>query len=226
MRLLVAEDNVRMASLIQRGLQEEGHAVDVVGDGPDAVWMATENPYAAIILDVMLPGCDGYEVARRIREHGQWAPVLMLTARTDVRDRVQGLDAGADDYLTKPFNFAELSARLRALLRRGQPERPTVLEVGNLRLDPATRRVSRAGTRIDLTPKEFALLDLLMRSPGAVVTRTQIIEHVWDFAFDGVSNIVDQYVSYLRRKVDQPFGCQDIETIRGVGYRLRDPGCP
>lgn len=223
MRLLVVEDDIRMARLIQRGLQEEGHAVDVVGDGPDAVWAATENPYAAIVLDVMLPGYDGYEVARRLREAGEWAPIVMLTARTDIRDRVEGLDAGADDYLGKPFSFAELSARLRALTRRGRPERPTVLEVGTLRLDPASRRVWRGESEVELTPKEFALLELLMQDPGTVLTRTRIIEHVWDYAYSGVSNVVDQYVGYLRRKVDRPFGRHDIETVRGVGYRLRDP---
>ncbi|MHB8593370.1 MAG: response regulator transcription factor [Acidimicrobiales bacterium] len=223
MRLLVVEDDLRMAGLLKRGLEEEGHAVDLVGDGPEAVWMATENPYAAIVLDVMLPGCDGFEVAKQIRAAGRWTPIVMLTARSDVLDRVEGLDSGADDYLTKPFSFVELSARLRALIRRGQPERPTVVEVGDLRLDPAARRIWRSDHELDLSPKEFALLELFMRNPGIVLTRTHILEHVWDYAYDGVSNVVDQYVGYLRRKIDRPFARNELETVRGVGYRLRDP---
>ncbi|MGH9304381.1 MAG: response regulator transcription factor [Acidimicrobiales bacterium] len=224
MRVLVAEDDVRMSRLLQRGLEEDGYAVDLVGDGPTAVWMATENPYTVIVLDVMLPGYDGYEVARRIRASGGWAPIVMLTARTGVPDRVEGLDAGADDYLAKPFSFAELSARLRALARRSLGERPTVLEAGTLRLDPASHRVWRATTEIGLTPKEFAVLEVLMKEPGVVITRAQMIERVWDWAYDGVSNVVDQYVAGLRRKIDRPFGCHDLETVRGVGYRLREPG--
>lgn len=220
MRLLVVEDDARMALLLEQGLEEEGHAVDTALDGPDAVWMATENPYAAIVLDVMLPGFDGYEVARRLRAAGQWAPILFLTARTAVTDRVAGLDAGADDYLVKPFSFEELSARLRALVRRGQPERPVALEVGDLRLDPALRRAWRDDTELELTAKEFALLDLFMRHPGELLSRSRILEELWDFAYDGVSNIVDQYVARLRRKIDRPFDRQDIETVRGDGYRL------
>ena len=222
MKLLVVEDEPRMAALLKRGLEEEGHAVDVAGNGPDAVWMGTENPYSAIVLDVMLPGFDGFEVARRLRVGGRWAPILLLTARTEIEDRVEGLDAGADDYLAKPFSFAELSARLRALVRRGQPERPTVLTVGDLRLDPARRQVWRGGRQVDLSSKEFALLELFMRHPGEVLSRTKILDHVWDFAYDGLSNVVDQYVGYLRRKIDRPFNRDDLETVRGAGYRLRD----
>lgn len=226
MRVLVVEDDTRMAALLRRGLEEEGNAVDVAVDGVEGLWMATENPYAAIVLDVMLPRLDGFEVARRLRAAGRWAPILLLTARSEVGDRVEGLDAGADDYLLKPFSFAELLARLRALVRRGQPERPSVLDVGELRLDPATHRAWRDGVELALSAKEFSLLELFMRHPGEVLTRTQIIEHVWDYAYDGVSNVVDQYVRYLRRKIDHPFGRSDLETVRGNGYRLRSPaGC-
>ena len=221
MRVLVVEDETRMAVLLERGLREEGYAVDVTADGTDGLWMATENDYDAIVLDAMLPGIDGFEVCRQMRAGGRWAPVLVLTARDGVDDRVRGLDAGADDYLTKPFSFAELAARLRALVRRGSQERPVVLEVGDLRLDPATHRAWRADAEVALSPKEMALLALLMRNPGQVVTRTQIIDHVWDFAYDGGSNVVDQYIGYLRKKIDRPFGRNDIETVRGVGYRLR-----
>ncbi|MHB8669201.1 MAG: response regulator transcription factor [Acidimicrobiales bacterium] len=223
MRVLVVDDQVRMASLLKRGLEEEGYAVDVVGDGIDAVWMATENSYDAIVLDVMLPGIDGFEACRRIREADRWAPVLILSARRDVDDRVRGLDVGADDYLVKPFSFAELAARLRALSRRGQQARPAMLEVGDLRLDPATHLAWRGETQLKLSPREFSLLELFMRHPGEVITRTRIIDTVWDFAFDGVSNVVDQYVAYLRRKIDKPFGREDLETVRGAGYRLRLP---
>jgi two-component system OmpR family response regulator len=221
MRVLVVEDATRMAELLRRGLVEEGYAVDVVAGGQDAVWMATENPFDAILLDVMLPDLDGFEVCRRIRDAGQWAPVLMLTARDGVDDRVRGLDAGADDYLPKPFAFAELLARLRALLRRGTGERPPVLAVGDLTMDPAARLVRRGEAEVSLTPKEFALLEYFMRHPGEVLTRTRLIEHVWDFAFEGDSNVVEVYVRYLREKVDRPFGRDSIETVRGVGYRLR-----
>ena len=222
MRVLVVEDGVRMARALKRGLEEEGHAVDVASDGPEAVWMATENPYAAAVLDVMLPGFDGFEVCRRLRAEGIWTPVLMLTARGGVSDRVRGLDAGADDYMEKPFSLLELTARLRALLRRGTTERPAVLAVGDLRLDPSTRRVWRGDQDIMLSPKDFALLELFMRNPGIALTRTWILEHGWDFAYNGTSNVIDQYVLRLRRKVDLPFGTSDIETIKGVGYRLRD----
>jgi two-component system OmpR family response regulator len=224
MRLLVAEDDVRMAGLLRRGLMEDGHVVDVVGDGTEAVWMASENAYDVVLLDVMLPGIDGFEVCRRLRSSGVWSGVLMLTARDDVEDRVRGLDAGADDYVLKPFSFSELSARVRALIRRGSAPRPTAVEVGDLRLDPVSRQVWRGAAEIELSPKEFAMLELFMRNPGEVLTRTRILEHVWDFAYDGLSNVVDQYVGYLRRKVDKPFGTHDLQTVRGAGYRLRDPG--
>jgi two-component system OmpR family response regulator len=221
MRLLVVEDDTRTAALLRRGLVEDGFAVDVVASGVDAVWQATEISYDVIILDVMLPGIDGFEVCRRLRSTQRWSPVLMLTARGEVADRIRGLDAGADDYLPKPFSFGELSARVRALVRRGAGERPTVLETGGIRLDPAQRVATRDGTSLDLSPKEFALLEYLMRRAGEVVTRTAILEHVWDFGYDGTSNVVDQYVAYLRRKIDKPFGLAQLETVRGVGYRLR-----
>jgi two-component system OmpR family response regulator len=187
------------------------------------VWQATEFGYDAVVLDVLLPDVDGFEVCRRLRSEGCWAPVLMLTARDAVLDRVRGLDAGADDYLTKPFSFVELSARLRALIRRGARERPTLLKAGDLRLDPASRRAWRGESELELSPKEFALLELFLRHPGQVLTRTHILEHVWDFAYDGVSNVVDQYIAYLRRKIDRPHGVKHLETVRGAGYRLRVP---
>jgi two-component system OmpR family response regulator len=223
-RVLVVEDEARMAGLLKRALQEEGHAVDIASDGPEGLWLATENAYEAIVLDVMLPGLDGIQLCRRLRESGSWVPVLLLTARDGVGDRVRGLDAGADDYLVKPFSLLELAARLRALARRGGRPRPAVLAEGDLRLDPAAKRAWRAGTEVQLTPKEFALLEFFLRHPGRVLTRSQIIEAVWDFAYDGGSNVVDQYVKYLRRKVDVPFGRHDIETVRGMGYRLRPAG--
>ena len=222
MRILVVEDERKMAGLLKRGLEEEGYAVDFASSGGDAIWAATENPYDAILLDVMLPDLTGFEVCRRIRAGGRWAPVLMLTARNAIPDRVAGLDSGADDYLTKPFSFNELFARLRALLRRGALERPAVLRVGDLTLDPAARRVTRDDLEIGLTAKEFALLEFFMRRPGEVMTRTRIIEHVWDFGYDGDSNVVDVYVRYLREKIDRPFGRASIETVRGSGYRLRE----
>jgi two-component system OmpR family response regulator len=222
MRILIVEDEVKMAGLLKRGLEEEGYAVDVLRTGSDALWAAAENPYDAIVLDVMLPDLDGFEVCRRMRAGGHWAPVLMLTARSAVADRVAGLDAGADDYLIKPFSFTELLARLRALVRRGAGERPAVLRAGDLAFDPASRRVTRGDTTIELTAKELALLEYLMRRPGEVLSRSRIIEHVWDFGYDGDSNVVDVYIRYLREKVDRPFGRDTIETIRGSGYRLRD----
>jgi two-component system OmpR family response regulator len=224
MRVLVVEDEPRMARLLKRALEDEGHAVDVAGTGPDGLWMATENDYAAIVLDIMLPGFDGFELCRRLRAANNWAPVIMLTARDAVGDRVRGLDAGADDYLLKPFSLLELAARLRALARRDDRARPAVLAVDDLRLDPASKRAWRGQTELALSPKEFSLLEFFLRHPGTALTRSQIIESVWDFAYDGGSNIVDQYVNYLRRKVDTPFGRHDIETVRGVGYRLRDAG--
>jgi two-component system, OmpR family, response regulator len=226
MRLLVVEDEPRLALLLKRGLEQQGYSADVTGDGAEALWLATEADYDAIVLDVMLPGVDGLEVTRRLRSGGRWAPVLLLTARDGIDDRVAGLDAGADDYLVKPFSFAELAARVRALVRRGRVERPAVLEVDDLRLDPARRQAWRGQARLDLSPKEFALLELFLAHPGEVLTRTRILEHVWDFAYEPASNIVDQYVGYLRRKIDRPFGRRSIETVRGVGYRLREPEGP
>jgi two-component system OmpR family response regulator len=220
-RVLVVEDEIKMAGLIKRGLEREGYAVDVAGDGDEALWAAREQGYDAIILDAMIPGPDGFAVCRTLREEGQWAPVLMLTARDSVGDRVLGLDAGADDYLTKPFAFAELFARLRALTRRRLAERPAMLQAGDLLLDPATRSVHRGEQAVSLSSKEFALLEFLMRHPDEVLSRQTILEHVWDFAYDGVSNVVDVYIRYVREKVDRPFGCESIETVRGAGYRFR-----
>jgi len=225
MRILVVEDEVKMAGLLKRGLEEEGYAVDVASSGANGLWAATENEYDALVLDLMLPDMSGLDVCRQLRRAGRWMPVLILTARDGVPDRVAGLDAGADDYMVKPFAFSELFARLRALIRRGAGERPAVVAVGDLSLDPASRSVSRSGTSIELTAREFALLELLLRHPGEVLTRTRILEHVWDFAYDGGSNVVDVYVRYLREKVDRPFGRRSIETVRGSGYRFRrEPG--
>jgi two-component system, OmpR family, response regulator len=224
MRALVVEDEPKMAALIRRGLVEEGYAADVARTGEDAVWMATAAPYDAIVLDLMLPGLDGFGVCRELRSGGVWTPILMLTARDGVDDRVAGLDAGADDYLTKPFSFAELLARLRALHRRGLTERPTVLEVGSLRLDPATRQVWRADREVGLSAKEFGLLETFMRRPGQVLSRLDLLEHAWDYAYENRSNVVDVYVGYLRAKIDRPFGLRSIETVRGAGYRLRGDG--
>jgi two-component system OmpR family response regulator len=221
MRVLVVEDEVKMAALLRRGLGEEGMAVDVVGRGEDALWRAGATEYDAIVLDVMLPGIDGFEACRRLRADGIWSPVLLLTARDAVEDRVEGLDGGADDYLTKPFSFAELRARLRALARRGSAERPAVLRVGELELDPATHRVARGDAEISLSSKEFSLLECFMRRPGEVLSRFQLLEHAWDYDYENRSNVVDVYVGYLRSKVDRPFGTDTIETVRGVGYRLR-----
>jgi two-component system OmpR family response regulator len=221
MRVLVVEDKLKMASLIRRGLVEEGHAADVSATGEDALWMAQAHPYDAIVLDVMLPGLSGFETCRRLRNAGVWSPVLMLTSRDAVEDRVAGLDAGADDYLTKPFSFAELLARLRALVRRGGVERPIAIAVGDLRLDPASRKAWRGEAEIGLSPKEFALLETFMRRPGQVLTRLQLLEHAWDFAYENRSNVVDVYVRYLREKIDRPFGTSSLETVRGVGYRLQ-----
>ena len=220
-RILVVEDELKMANLLRRGLLEEGHAVDVAGTGDDALWMARAVEYDALVLDVMLPGLDGFEVCSSLREGGVWTPVLMLTARDAVEDRISGLDAGADDYLAKPFSFAELFARLRALARRGAPERPPVIEVGDLRLDPATRQAWRGETEIQLSSKEFALLETFMRRPGQVLSRYQLLEHAWDYGYENRSNVVDVYVRYLREKIDRPFGRDSLETVRGAGYRLR-----
>jgi two-component system OmpR family response regulator len=223
MRVLVIEDEVRMASVIRRSLVKIGMAADVAARGEDAIWMAQSSEYDAIVLDVMLPGISGFETCRQLREHGVWAPVLMLTARDAVHDRVEGLDSGADDYLVKPFALAELHARLRSLARRGVPERPVVLTVGDLQLDPARREVRRGAEPIALSSKEFAVLETLMRRPGEVLSRLQLLEHAWDFAYESRSNIIDVYIRRLREKVDRPFGADTIETVHGAGYRLRQP---
>ena len=222
MRVLIVEDQPKLAALLARGLREEGHAADVAERGEDAAWMALAARYDAIVLDIMLPGIDGLETCRQLRRRGVWTPVLMLTARDAVGDRVIGLDAGADDYLTKPFSFEELLARLRALNRRTPAERPVTVEVGDLRLDPAAHRAWRGQTELDLSAKEFALLELLMRRPGNVLTRGQLLEGAWDMAYERRSNIVDVYIRHLREKIDRPFGSDTIETVRGVGYRLKE----
>lgn len=224
MHVLVVEDEVKMAALIRRGLSEEGLTVDIAGTGEDALIMARTTGYDAIVLDVVLPGIDGFETCRRLRVEGIWTPVLMLTARGALGDRVAGLDGGADDYLTKPFSFVELLARLRALVRRGQAERPTVIEVGDLKLDPATRQVWRGGTEIELSAKEFTLLSVFMRNPGVVLSRTQLLEQAWEYDFEHRSNVIEVYIRYLRRKIDNPFGVASLETVRGAGYRLRKDG--
>jgi two-component system OmpR family response regulator len=220
-RVLIVEDEPKMAGLIKRGLEKEGLAGDVAPTGEDALVLASTHEYDAIVLDVLLPGISGFETCRRLRAETVWTPVLMLTARDAVEDRVTGLDTGADDYLIKPFAFAELLARLRALVRRGEPERPSVLEIDGLRLDPATRRVTRDSREIPLSAKEFSLLETFMRRPGVVLSRLDLIEHAWDFAYENRSNIVDVYMHRLRAKVDEPFGRESLETVRGAGYRLR-----
>jgi two-component system OmpR family response regulator len=222
MRVLVVEDEAKLARLLARGLGEEGHVADVAGRGEDALWMAKAAPYDAIVLDVMLPGLDGFETCRELRANDVWAPVLFLTARDEVADRVRGLDSGADDYLVKPFSFAELLARLRALVRRAPGERPAELEAGDLRLDPAAHRAWRGEVEIDLSAKEFALLEVFMRRPGETLSRQQLLDGAWDMAFDARSNVVDVYVRYLREKVDRPFDRHSLETVRGVGYRLQE----
>jgi two-component system OmpR family response regulator len=221
MRVLVVEDEKKLAGLLARGLREEGYAADIAERGEEALWMANAVAYDAILLDVMLPGLDGFAICKRLREGGVWSPVLMLTARDAVDDRVTGLDAGADDYLSKPFSFEELLARIRSLTRRAPVERPAVIAVGDLRLDPGAHRAWRGDAELGLSAKEFALLELFMRRPGVVLTRGQLLDGAWDIAFESRSNVVDVYVRYLREKVDRPFGCDSIETVRGVGYRLR-----
>ena len=224
MRVLLVEDEVKMAGLVRRGLVEEGLAVDVASSGEDALVRAGATEYDAIVLDVMLPGISGFETCRRLRQRGTWSPVLMLTARDAIEDRIEGLDGGADDYLTKPFSLAELSARLRALFRRQPAERPTVLTVGDITLDPARHSVTRGDAEVELSAKEFALLETFMRSPGRVLSRFHLLEHAWDYSYEQRSNIVDVYVRYLREKLDRPFGVESIETVRGSGYRLREDG--
>jgi two-component system OmpR family response regulator len=222
MKVLVVEDELKMASLLVRGFRNNGDAPDIARTGEDAVWMAKAAEYDAIVLDVMLPGQDGFETCAELREAGIWTPVLMLTARESVEDRVRGLDVGADDYLVKPFSLAELLARLRALSRRGERPRPTVLKVGELRLDPATRQVWRGMDEIDLTAKEFTLLEAFMRRPGHVLSRDHLLGQAWDMGYDNRSNVIAVYVNYLREKIDRPFGTRSLETVRGAGYRLRE----
>jgi two-component system, OmpR family, response regulator len=224
MRVLVVEDDTRMAAAIRRGLRFEGLVVDIAADGEQALLKAGATDYEAIVLDVMMPGLDGFETCRRLRTSGIWAPVLMLTARDAVEDRVRGLDGGADDYLTKPFSLAELLARLRALVRRGPIERPSVLEAGDLRLDPASREVRRGEQEIELSTREFALLETFMHRPGQVLSQMQLLEAAWDLGYEQRSNVVEVYVRYLREKIDRPFGVNSIETVRGAGYRLRRDG--
>jgi two-component system OmpR family response regulator len=224
MRILIVEDEAKMAGLLRRGLEREGMAVDLAAEGEEALWKAEAVSYDAIVLDLMLPGIDGLEVCGRLREAGVWSPILMLTARDAVRDRVAGLDRGADDYLTKPFSYAELLARLRAIVRRGRPERPAELRVGELRLNPATHQAWRGESEMPLSAKEFALLETFMRRPGEVLSRFQLLEHAWDYEYENRSNVVDSYVRFLRGKIDRPFGVESIETVRGSGYRLRRDG--
>src|SRR5438876_4224535 len=223
-RVLIVEDELRMASLIRRGLLREGLAADVAGSGEEALVFAGAHEYDDVHLDDLIPGMNGFETCGRQRSEGVWTPVLMLTARDAVEDRVAGLDSGADDYLVKPFAFAELLARLRALVRRGEPERPSVLQVGDLTLDPASREVRRGEKRVQLSAKEFALLETFMRRPGEVLSRLHLLEHAWDFAYENRSNVVDVYIRHLRRKIDEPFGRRSLETVRGAGYRLRADG--
>ena len=220
-RVLVVEDEVELASLIRKGLREEGLLADVAIKGEDALWMAGATPYDAVVLDVMLPGIDGFETCRRLRADGVRTPILMLTARDAVEDRIEGLDTGADDYLSKPFDFGELLARLRALVRRGPTEQDTVLRVGDLELEPATRRVRRGELDVPLSTKEFQLLEVFVRHPGEVLSRYQLLEGAWDMGYEHRSNVIDVYVRYLREKIDRPFGVDTLETVRGAGYRLR-----
>jgi DNA-binding response OmpR family regulator len=224
MRILVVEDERRLASSLRAGLEAEGFAVDTAYDGQEGLWYARENAYDAILLDIMLPGLNGYKVCETLRAEEIWTPILMLTAKDGDWDQIEALDTGADDYVTKPFSFQVLLARLRSLLRRGGPERPALLTVGDLVLDPAARTVTRAGTELRLTSRELSLLEFFMRRQGEVVTKADILGHVWDFAFEGDPNIVEVYVGRLRRKIDRPFGRADLETVRGSGYRLRADG--
>jgi two-component system, OmpR family, response regulator len=224
MRILVVEDEQRLAAGLRAGLEAEGFAVDVASNGVDGLWLARERPPDAIVLDIMLPGLNGYVICRTLRAEKIWTPILMLTAKDGEWDQVEALDTGADDYLTKPFSHAVLVARLRALLRRGAAERPAILAAGDLRLDPAARRAWRGPTELDLTTREMALLEFLLRRRGEVLSKHEILTHVWDFDFDGDPNIVEVYIGHLRRKVDRPFGRSAIRTLRGAGYRLEDDG--
>jgi two-component system OmpR family response regulator len=224
MRVLVVEDDVRLAAALRRALRTAGVVADVAGTGEQALRLARATAFEAVVLDVMLPDVDGFETCRRLRAAGVWAPVIMLTARDAVEDRVRGLDEGADDYLVKPFSLAELLARLRALVRRGPVERPAVLEAGDLRLDPAARRVWRGDRELELSAREFAVLETFMRSPGRVFSQLELLEAAWDLGYEQRSNVVEVYVRYLREKIDRPFGVRSIETVRGLGYRLRKDG--
>ncbi|MGH3332101.1 MAG: response regulator transcription factor [Nocardioidaceae bacterium] len=223
MRILVVDDDKHVARALKRGMEAEGFAVDVAFDGSEAEWLAGENPYDAIVLDVMLPVVDGLELCRRLREAGDWTPILMLTAKNGIDDETRALDTGADDFLAKPFSYVVLVARLRALLRRGRRSLPTVLEAGDLRLDPASHAAWRGEHPVELTPRQFSLLEFLMRRAGEVLPKRVILEHVWDFAFEGDPNIVEVYVRQLRLRIDEPFGRASLQTVRGAGYRL-DPG--
>jgi two-component system, OmpR family, response regulator len=224
LRVLVVEDEKRLAAGLKNGLEAEGFATDVALTGTDGLWMARENPYDAIVLDIMLPGVNGYAVCSTLREEGNWTPILMLTAMDDELDEAEALDLGADDYLTKPFSYVVLVARLRALLRRGAPERPTVLEAGDLRFDTGSRRVWRDSTEVTLTAREMSVLEFLMRRRGEVVSKRDILDHVWDYDFEGDPNIVEVYVGHLRNKLDRPFRRNAIQTVRGAGYRLATDG--
>ena len=224
MRVLVVEDEKRLAAGLKKGLEAEGFATDVALDGTDGLWMARENPYDAIVLDIMLPGMNGYRLCATLREEGIWTPVLMLTAKDGEFDEAEALDTGADDYVTKPFSYVVLVARLRALIRRGAAERPAVLEAGDLRFDPAARRAWRGEDQIDLTAREMALLEFLLRHRGEVVSKSEIIKHVWDYDFEGDFNIVEVYIRRLRNKLDRPFDRNALETVRGAGYRLAADG--
>ena len=224
MRVLVVEDEKRLAEAVRNGLEQEGLAVDLALNGDEGLWMARENDYDAIILDLMLPGRNGFQICSDLRAEGIWTPILMLTAKSGDLDHAEALDTGADDFLTKPLSFVVLLAHLRALMRRGGRERPTVLTAGDLRLDPAQHRCWRGDEEIELTPRQFSLLEFLMSRAGEVLSKTEIVEHVWDFAFEGDLNIVEVYVGYLRKKIDAPFGRNAIQTIRLVGYRLDPDG--
>lgn len=224
MRILVVEDDRQVARAVKRGLESEGYAVDVAPDGVEGEWLARENDYDALVLDVMLPKLTGDRLCARLREEGDWTPILMLTARSLPEEEARALDAGADDFLAKPFSYVVLLARLRALLRRGQRERPAVLVAGDLRLDPAGHKVWRGDQEVALTPRQFSLLEFLLRRPGEVVPKSTILEHVWDFAFEGDPNIVEVYVRQLRQRIDVPFGRSSLQTVRLVGYRLDPDG--
>jgi two-component system, OmpR family, response regulator len=224
MRILVIEDEKPLAAALRRGLEAEGAGVDIAHSGTDGLWMARENPYDALVVDIMLPGVNGFQICERLRAEGDWTPILVLTAKDGELDEAEALDVGADDYLTKPFSYVVLQARLRALLRRGAKERPAVLSAGDLTLDPATRRCRRGSVEIELTSREFSVLEYLLRRAGEVLSKREILDHVWDYDFEGDPNIVEVYIRYLRNKVDRPFGRRTIETVRGAGYRMSGDG--